>query len=73
MRAGADAVGTVVRGRVAVFLGSIILADIPLTVRVDAGAGADDQPRERTCARPYRRIFASYSHSDTHVVEEFAR
>ncbi len=73
MRAGAEALGTIVRGRVSVFLGSIILADIPLTVRVDGNASAGDQPRERASARPYRRIFASYSHSDMHVVEEFAR
>lgn len=65
--------GRTIRGRVTIFLGTIILAEVPLTLRVGAPGIASPSPPERETARPYRRIFASYSHRDTHIVEEFSR
>jgi hypothetical protein len=72
LRARPATMGQTVRGRVSIFLGAIILAEIPLTLRIGTTHAASGPPvREST--RPYRRIFASYSHRDQHVVEEFSR
>lgn len=73
LRPRPDTVGQTIRGRVTVFLGAIILAEVPLTLRVGAPGLSTVAPPERETARPYRRIFASYSHRDQHVVEEFSR
>ncbi len=74
LRASEAANGTTLRGRLTVFLGSIVLADVPLVIRVDRAARqpavAETEP---AAARPYRKIFASYSHLDQHVVEELER
>ena len=71
-RASATLDGTVARGRLTVFLGAIILADVPLRIEVDAARGAHaDRAPERSAARRYRRIFASYSHADAPIVEQF--
>jgi serine/threonine protein kinase len=73
LRAGSDLVGQTARGRLSVFLGDILLADVPLAIPVDVSAvpPATDTRPEVERARPYRRIFASYSHKDLHVVEQF--
>jgi hypothetical protein len=72
LRAARELDGTTARGTVTVFLGSILLADIDVALRVESGrAGAE--PPEATHARPYRKIFASYSHKDAAVVEQFER
>jgi TIR domain-containing protein len=74
IRAGADLDGVLVRGRVSVFRGSILLAEINLGIRVDSRlAGATVSPAERSASRPFRNIFPSYSHRDTGIVEEFER
>jgi hypothetical protein len=75
LRAAPALDGKTVRGRMTVFLGAIILADVPFSLRVDA-ARAADRPRlepEREAIRRYRRIFASYSHRDLPIVEQFER
>lgn len=67
-------VGRVLKGRLSVFLGSILLADIPLSMRVDNQVSTrPGKSLEETHARPYRKIFASYSHRDIEVVEQFER
>jgi len=75
LRASPKLDGATARGRLTVFLGSIILADIPLSIRVDGQAGSRPgaEPRKAEHCRPYRRIFASYSHNDLAVVAEFER
>jgi hypothetical protein len=74
LRAGTALDGLVARGRVTVFWGSIVLADVPVAIRVGAQSRATgDGPPERSVARPFRKIFASYSHKDVVVVEEFER
>ncbi|HEV8580522.1 MAG TPA: toll/interleukin-1 receptor domain-containing protein [Thermoanaerobaculia bacterium] len=75
IRATPELDGTLVRGRMSVFWGSILLAEINLGIRVDsrlAGAAAQP-PAERSASRPFRNIFPSYSHRDAGIVEEFER
>jgi serine/threonine protein kinase len=73
LRADVNLLGQTVRGRLSVFLGDILLADVPLTIRVELPATAQDAnaPPRTSSARPYRKIFASYSHKDVHIVEQF--
>lgn len=75
LRASAELDGMTARGQMAVYLGSILIADIPLAIRVDSSAEAESKslPMETVAARPYRKIFASYSHLDEWVVLEFER
>jgi hypothetical protein len=71
LRAAAELDGKTVRGRMTVFLGTLILADVALSIKVDSSARpASEEPAEPASARPYRRIFASYSHRDLHVVQQ---
>jgi hypothetical protein len=67
--------GQTARGRLTVFLGGIILAEVSLSIRVDSSHQAGSKPEAHTVerARPYRRIFASYSRKDGWVVEQFKR
>ncbi len=74
IRAGPQSEGQRVRGRLSVFWGSILLAEVSLTIRVDAWiAGIPPSPPERAASRPFRNIFPSYSHQDARIVEEFER
>jgi hypothetical protein len=73
LRASRALDGKVARGRLTVFLGSILVADVNFTLRVDSGHALGDEPSQRDQARPYRKIFASYSHKDTAMVEQFER
>ncbi|HEX9919044.1 MAG TPA: TIR domain-containing protein, partial [Pyrinomonadaceae bacterium] len=70
MRAAASLDGRTARGRLTVFLGSLILADIPLAIRVDGASSAGEVPTVAASASPYRKIFPSYSHKDRAVVEQ---
>ena len=70
LRAGPDLDGRTARGRMSVYLGVILLAEVNLTFRVQSGE-RETQDRGRTSARPYRRIFPSYSHRDTAIVAQF--
>ncbi len=69
MRADGSLHGGVARGAVSVFSGNLLLAEVQVSIRVDRNAV--ESGHEETHARPYRRIFASYSHRDTAIVEEF--
>ena len=73
MRASATLDGRTARGGLSVYLGSILLAEVPLAIRVDSRQGVDARPvpPESASARPYRKIFASYSHRDAAVVDQF--
>jgi TIR domain len=65
--------GQTLRGSLSVFLGRIILAEIRLAIRV-AGSSSGPKPAARPASvTPYRKIFASYSHKDQDIAEEFAR
>jgi serine/threonine protein kinase len=75
LRASPSLDGQTAKGSLSVFLGSILLADIALSIRVHgaAEAGHGAEPPQRSSARPYRKIFASYSHKDLPIVTEFER
>lgn len=72
LRAAPSLEGQIARGRLTVFLGALILAEIGLAIRVGdrpvAGVGT-----RKTSAAPFRKIFASYSHRDVEVVETLER
>jgi hypothetical protein len=72
LRAGAELVGQTARGRLSVFLGDILLADVSLAIPIDASAlpPTANAPSKVDSAGSYRKIFASYSHKDLHVVEQ---
>ncbi len=65
--------GQTVRGKVIVWLGSLIVAEVPLAIRVSRGTTVTDARPAPAKARPYRKIFASYSHRDAHIVDEVSR
>jgi hypothetical protein len=66
--------GQMARGRLSIYHGSFLLAEVHITMRIDAEA-PQDHPLSQTpvSARAYRKIFPSYSHRDTPIVEEFER
>jgi tetratricopeptide (TPR) repeat protein len=68
---GPELVGQTARGRLTVFLGTRIIADVSLAIRVEAQVQEESRKPEAASARPYRKVFASYSHKDLPVVEEF--
>lgn len=57
------------RGHLDVFLGPLILASIPIPFRVSGGVRPPETLADRDTARPYHKIFASYSRRDAHAVE----
>jgi len=63
-------------GRVMFFVGPLLVAEIPMSVtlveRSESPEPANAQMEDRV-ARPYRKIFVSYSHQDTPVVEALER
>ncbi|HYO13526.1 MAG TPA: toll/interleukin-1 receptor domain-containing protein, partial [Thermoanaerobaculia bacterium] len=76
MQAPPDLDGQTVRGRLSVYWGHILLAEMNLRIRVDSRArtlSPADAGTEREAIRPYRDVFASYSHQDTPIVLEFER
>lgn len=70
LRASSGLDHQVARGRLSVFLGSILLAEVTLSIRVDSTA-AVDSALESAAAQVYRKIFASYSHKDSGIVDQF--
>jgi serine/threonine protein kinase len=61
------------RGRLTVLLGgSIILAEFNLSMTVDSRGSTHATSPVREEVRPYRKLFASYSHRDRAVVEEYS-
>jgi|GEM_PF-3117158 len=73
LRAAPGVAGSTLRGQITVFLGHLVLAEIKLALRVDAQPAPRNAPPATSGARPYRKIFASYSHRDAAIVEEFER
>jgi hypothetical protein len=75
VRAAAALVGRTQRGRLAVFLGSLVIAEVPLSIPIAAQTRGNEAgnvvPLET--ARRYRKIFASYSRKDESIVEECER
>jgi outer membrane protein OmpA-like peptidoglycan-associated protein len=70
LRATIDPVAEPPRGRLTVLWGSLIVGDVPLTIPVA------DVPMMAAVPEPgsaYQKIFASYSHEDTAIVQQFEK
>jgi serine/threonine protein kinase len=70
MRASPASQDQTVRGRVSIFLGAIIVAEVPLALKVERKGAAKNAERERTSAHTYRKIFPCYSRKDTAIVDQ---
>jgi WD40 repeat protein/serine/threonine protein kinase len=76
MWASTDVDNQILKGRLTVFLGTIIIAEVALSIRVDSGSTAESEAvsmDEPQSAYRFRQIFVSYSHKDSEIVQEFAR
>ena len=63
--------GSTVRGVLRVHLGALLVAEVRLAIQVDAAAhGPSPVETDAEQARPYRRIFPSYSHRDEEIVRQ---
>jgi glutamine cyclotransferase len=72
LRAPNDLTGSLARGRLSIFLGHLLLADIAITFRIESvssNLAASEQQWNRSSTRPFRKVFASYSHRDTQIVK----
>ncbi len=66
-------VGQTARGKINVFLGVILIAEVSISIKiVDQVLNNNGQPKVSS-ARPYRKIFPSYSHKDGKIVEQFMK
>lgn len=65
------AAGQTIRGGISVFLGVRLLAEVGLQFTVSDEAAPARSAPVFDDARPYRRIFASYSHKDVRIAEQF--
>jgi serine/threonine protein kinase len=75
LRTSAELNGQTAKGRMTVYLGSLILAEVPLSIRVDGNQESEPkaEPHEIDRARPYRKIFASYARKDSWIVAELKK
>jgi hypothetical protein len=69
VRAG-GAEGSVLNGAMAVYCGVVLLAEVPLRLSLDSAAAERRPEPEPVSARPFEKIFPSYSHLDADVVAE---
>jgi hypothetical protein len=71
VRAESAPEGHAVEGAVRVYQGLTLRAEIPISIFVTHGAGGPHAPADfaSAIARAYRKVFVSYSHRDTPVVE----
>jgi pSer/pThr/pTyr-binding forkhead associated (FHA) protein/tetratricopeptide (TPR) repeat protein len=69
-RSIAGQVPRVARGHVAIFMSGLIVGEVPLAIPVEAQV-EESAPRVADQGRSYRKMFASYSHLDGKVVEQF--
>jgi hypothetical protein len=72
LRAGAALAPGVIRGRVSIYLGALVIAEIALPLKIEPAGSRQRDDVVRDTVRPYRRIFASYSHRDRAIVDEYA-
>jgi hypothetical protein len=65
------ALGQAVNGRVAFYVGPVLVAEVPIWTHVqeEADVSAADLPDTQVTTDPYQRIFLSYSHKDTLIVQ----
>jgi len=75
VQASVEIDGQTLNGSMTVFLGSVIIAEVLLTISVDSRATSEAERiplNEPRSARRVRQVFASYSHKDEQVVAELA-
>jgi len=68
--------GQTLSGSMTVFLGSVVIADVPLTLAVNSQATSSAEsisPERPRSARRVRQVFASYSNKDEQIVAELAQ
>jgi TIR domain len=71
-RAKKELDGEVVRGRMEVYFGVILIADVGLSIEVDSNITVSETDSNAAVhGRLYRKIFASYSHKDLPIVRQF--
>jgi serine phosphatase RsbU (regulator of sigma subunit) len=75
LRASSGLDGTTARGRLSAYLGAILLAEVDFAIKVDSlhRSAARGEPQETAAARPYHKIFASYSHKDIEIVRQYEK
>ena len=74
MKASPGITEETVRGNITIFLGSLILAEMQITIKVVPTNALSESPSTLALSvKPYRSIFASYSHKDSTIVHEFER
>jgi TIR domain len=73
LRASSTLNGTRARGRLSAYLGTILIAEVNLAIKVNANHREVSKAEtvHRETVRPYRRIFASYSHKDVEIVRQY--
>ncbi len=71
--AGRELEGQTIRGNVRVYLGAIVLAELNIAINVNTAKARQlaAQPRQPDSMPTYRKIFASYSHRDEAIVQQF--
>ncbi|MFZ0504119.1 MAG: TIR domain-containing protein [Chthoniobacterales bacterium] len=72
LRPANDLTGSLARGRLSIFLGHLLLADIAITFRIESASAklaAGEQQWNRSSTRAFRKVFASYSHRDVEIVK----
>jgi TIR domain len=67
VRAGAALRGSMVRGHVSVYQGAALVAEVNVSILVDVGPAP--HPGELVSARRFDKVFMSYSHRDSTVVD----
>ena len=71
LRALSPSAASVLRGRMTVYLGALVIAEIGMSFKLGAVASSTAAPIGNS-ARPYRKIFASYSHQDVGIVAQYS-
>jgi hypothetical protein len=69
LRALASAEGARLRGGLRVFRSGLLIGEVTFYVSVSATAPVTGPPTDRLAVKRYRKIFASYSHKDSDVVQ----
>lgn len=73
MQAGAEPLNLASNGAITFSMEGVLVAEIPLSVFVGQGAQGAQMKAAAVEADPYQKIFCSYSHRDTRVVERVER
>jgi len=73
LRVPASSEGRRLKGGLRVFIGPLMIGEVPFQLPVSATATDEIAPSTQESAKRFRQIFASYSHRDSEVVEEVER